>query len=291
MIIIRDMKIFRILIPVLLITGWMTTSCDKLSEPYATVKTQYDTTGKPYVLIEEYTGHKCINCPLASQKARKLVDFYRGKVILMSVHGTSLADPDAKYVLDLRTPEANQWITDFAIPYVPMALINRAVIGGAYPVASDQWAVGIESQMVKPVMTSMSVQASYNVTSKEITANVTTWFKRKLAAGANICMYVVEDSIEGIQANKDPEAGPTPDINPYYFNETFRASINGTYGEQLTSSVDTARSYAYTKKFTVTSTDWKPAQLSLIATITDPTANPKGEVIGVRKVKLSLTAK
>jgi len=281
------MKIFRVLLPVFLVAGLIMTSCDKLNAPYATVKTQFDSTHKPIVLLEEYTGHKCINCPLATLKARKLADYYLGKVILMSVHGTSLADPDAKYTLDLRTPEANQWITDFAIPYVPMALIDRATFGGAYPVGADLWGAAVEAEMLKPVMTGLKVQASFNTDTKEITANVTAWFKRKLASSANICLYIVEDSIQGMQANKDTAAGPTPDIDPYYFNETFRASMNGPYGELLTSSVDTTKTYSYSKKFTVTNTSWDPTRISLIATITDPTVNLKGEIIGVNKVKIS----
>lgn len=285
------MKIFRVLLSVLLVSGWIMTSCDKLDSPYATVKTQYDTTNKPFVLFEEYTGHKCNNCPLATQKARALADYYRGKLIVMSVHATSLADPDAKYTLDLRTPEGAQWCTDFTLAYVPRALINRALIGGSYPVNSDQWGVAVETQMAKPVMTGMKVTAYYSTTTKEVTANVTVWFKRKLSAGAGINLYIAEDSIAGLQANKDPEAGPTPDINPYYFNETFRVSMNGTYGDQLTTTVDTTKIYTYTKKFTVTSIDWNPSQLFLITTITDPTLNPKGEIIGVNKVKISVSTR
>ncbi|MCX6283049.1 MAG: Omp28-related outer membrane protein [Bacteroidetes bacterium] len=281
------MKLFRILLPVLLVFGWILTSCDKLDPPYAAVKTTYDTTNKPFVLLEEYTGHKCNNCPLATQKAHKLADYYLGKVIIMEVHATSLADPDPKYTLDLRTPEGAQWCTDFSIGYVPRALINRSQVGGSYPVNSDQWAAAIEIQMAKPVKTGISARSTYNSDTKEITANVTVRFKRKLTSSAGINLYILEDSIAGLQSNKDTAAGTTPEINPYYFNETFRASMNGTYGEQLTASVDTTKTYSYTKKFTVTNTDWDSSQLWLVTTITDP-ATPGGEIIGVNKVKISL---
>jgi len=264
----------------------MLTSCDKLEPPYATVKTQYDTTNKPFVLLEEYTGHKCNNCPLATQKSRQLADYYRGKLILMSVHASNLADPDPKYTLDLRTPEGTQWYTDYAVSYVPRALFNRALIGGSYPVNSDQWGMAVESQMAKPVMTGLKVIAAYNSTTKEISASVTAWFKRKISAGANICFYIIEDSIQGLQSNKDTAAGTTPDINPYYFNETFRASMNGLYGELLTASVDTTKTYSYTKKFTVTDPSWVPGRLSLISTITDLSASSNGVIIGVNKVKI-----
>ncbi len=280
------MKIFRILIPVLLLSGWMMTSCDKLSEPYAAVKTEFDTTNKPFVLFEEYTGHKCNNCPLATMKAEKLADFYRGRMIVMSVHATDLADPDPKYTLDLRTPEGTLWCTDFALAYVPRALINRAIIGSSYPVNSDKWGEAIEAQLAKPIVTMIKAAAAYNSSGNEITASVTVWFKKSLSAGANINLYVLEDSIQGLQSNKDTAAGPTPDINPYYFNNTFRASMNGNFGELLTSSVEINKVYTYTKKFKVTNTDWDTDLLSLVATITDPTANPLGEIVGVTKVKI-----
>lgn len=287
------MKIFRILIPVsvLLIAGFISTSCDKLSEPYATVKNEFDSTNRPYVLLEEYTGHKCINCPLATKNAQKLVAYYKTKLILMEVHGTSLADPDPKYTLDLRTPEGNQWITDFAIPYVPMALINRATFGSAFTVASDQWALAVESEMAKPVKTVIKATASYNDATKEFSADVKVWFKRKLSAGANICLYIIEDSIVGKQANKDTAAGPTPEIDPYYFNETFRGSINGNYGEQLTSSVDTTIMYSFSKTAKINSAIFDSTRLSLITAITDPSLTTKGQIIGVNKVKVVLVAK
>ena len=287
------MKIFRILIPVsvLLIAGFISTSCDKLSEPYATVKNEFDSTNRPYVLLEEYTGHKCINCPLATQKAQKLVAYYKTKLILMEVHGTSLADPDAKYTLDLRTAEGNQWITDFAIPYVPMALVNRATYGSAFPVASDQWALAVESEMAKPVKTMIKATAAYNDDTKEFSANVKVWFKRKLSAGANICLYIVEDSIVGKQANKDTAAGPTPEIDPYYFNETFRGSMNGNYGDQLTPTVDTTVMYTFSKIAKINGTVYDSTQLSLITAITDPSLATKGQIIGVNKVKVALVAK
>ncbi|MCX6282315.1 MAG: Omp28-related outer membrane protein [Bacteroidetes bacterium] len=284
------MKIFRVLLPVLLVCGWILTSCDKLDPPYAAVKTQFDTTNKPFILLEEYTGHKCNNCPLATKKAHSLAEYYMGRVIIMEVHATNLADPDPKYTLDLRTTEGSQWCTDFGIGYVPRALVNRSLFGGSYPVNSDQWATAIQSQMLLPVKTSIRAQASYNADSKEITANITVLFKRKLSADAGINLYIVEDSIVGLQSNKDTAAGPTPEINPYYFNETFRASMNGTYGDQLTTTVDTAKTYTYTKKYTISSTDWVPAQLYLITTITDP-ATPRGEIIGVNKIRISSSAR
>lgn len=280
------MKIFRIIIPVLLFSAWMMTSCDKLDPPYATVKTSYDTANKPFVLLEEYTGHKCNNCPLATQKAHKMAEYYGGKVILMSVHATDLALPDPKYVLDLMTPEGTYWCTKYALSYVPRALVNRAIVGSGYPVNSDKWGVAIEEQMAKGVRAFVKVSASYNGSSKEVTASVTTWFKQALSSNAKINLFILEDSIQGLQANKDTAAGPTPDIDPYFFNYTFRAAMTDKDGDQLTPTVEVNKAYTFTKTFPA-NTAWNTKQLSVVATVVDPTSGTLGEIIGVAKTKVS----
>ncbi len=283
------MKLFRIFIPVLLVSGWIMTSCDKLDPPYATVLTQYDTTNKPYILLEEYTGHTCNNCPLATQKALRLIDYYRTKVILMTVHATSLADPNPKYPLDLRTPEGTLWAGDYSISGVPAGTINRTAIGGSIAVPSDKWGEAIETQISKPIAAMVQLSASYSSSTREISASVSGWFKKKLTAGSNICLFITEDSIEGKQSNKDTAAGPTPEIDPYYFNETFRGSMNGNYGSLFSATVEVDKLYTYTKTFPVTNTDWNTNRLYLIAAILDPSASQFGEIIAVTKARIVST--
>ena len=46
------------------------------------------------VLIEDYTGHKCGNCPAAARELHKLDSIYTGKIVddiaLIIVHGGSM---------------------------------------------------------------------------------------------------------------------------------------------------------------------------------------------------------
>src|SRR5512133_2768801 len=73
---------------------WMV-SCDKLDEPYAVKKTGSDTITGPVrkVLLEDYTGHKCVNCPKAAMDARVMEEALGGRLILMAVHAGYFAEP------------------------------------------------------------------------------------------------------------------------------------------------------------------------------------------------------
>lgn len=281
------MKIFPVLILALAALGWTLTSCDKLDPPYATVVTKYDTTGKPYVLLEEYTGVRCINCPTATQEAHELAKYYIDRVILMAVHATELADTNKSYPLYLKTPEGNQWNSDYTVGYVPRGLVNRAKYNSAFPINKDKWASAIDVQLAKPVVCVLKGSATYNSASKQITANLSAYFKSTLPAGAKVCLYITEDGIQGKQANNDPNVGTTPDIDPYTFDNTFRGSMNSTYGEQLTASIEVNKIYTYSKTFTVTNQAWNTGNLYIIALVTNASPDALNEVVTVTRFKVT----
>ena len=64
------------------------------------------------VLIEDFTGFKCANCPDASSELHKIEEIYPDKVIGIAIHAGSFAEPSGVFVTDFRTDEGNE-ITDF----------------------------------------------------------------------------------------------------------------------------------------------------------------------------------
>jgi hypothetical protein len=282
------MKIYQVLVLTLIVCGFVLSSCDKLEPPYATVKTKYDTTGKPYVLLEDYTGIRCINCPTETKRAEDLVTYYIDRVILMGVHATELADTLAgsPYKPYLKTPEGNEWASYYKVDYVPLGLVNRAKYNSKYALAPGVWSAAIDAQLAKPVVAVVKATASCNSATKQIQASVRVTFKKMISGSANVNLYITEDSIKGVQANNNSAVGPVPTIDPYYYNGVFRASMNGVNGEQLTSSVEVGKTYTYTSSYTVNSTSWNLRKLFLIVTVTDNDQATLKEVIGVTKAKI-----
>jgi hypothetical protein len=98
----RTLKLIGLLSFATLVLG----SCDEIDPPYMDgVQTPpIDTTECPIptfpadthhvkvVLLEDYTGHKCVNCPTAAEIAHNLQITYGEKIILMAIHAGFFAE-------------------------------------------------------------------------------------------------------------------------------------------------------------------------------------------------------
>ena len=88
-------------------------ACDIIEEPYFKENNGGGETPEPkvqkYVLLEDYTGVKCVNCPAAGEFALQLQEQYHHKVIVLGVHAGSLAFYPP---FNLTTTEGDAWWSD-----------------------------------------------------------------------------------------------------------------------------------------------------------------------------------
>lgn len=81
-------------------------SCDKVKNPVITKETAVGTTfdsvsnaavsGYKKTLLEDYTGHKCGNCPAAARLASSLTAQYQSSLVVIAVHAgffTAITSP------------------------------------------------------------------------------------------------------------------------------------------------------------------------------------------------------
>ena len=84
------------------------TSCDKIDinnthKPYTPMS------GGKTVLIKDFTGARCVNCPAAAEVAHEIQhNLGEDRVFIMSVHAGYLATPVGLFP-DFRTDEGTQW--------------------------------------------------------------------------------------------------------------------------------------------------------------------------------------
>ena len=92
-----DMKtIFKITV-FFLVGAVLLQSCTKISEPYYTVKSVSVDTNKRAVLLEDYTGHLCVNCAPAAKIASTIQELNKGQVFAVAVHAGMFARPIRPY--------------------------------------------------------------------------------------------------------------------------------------------------------------------------------------------------
>jgi thiol-disulfide isomerase/thioredoxin len=118
---------------VLSLFSLMMASCDVIEEPF---DKDFDFTpdhNSPKILIEDFTGHLCVNCPKGAEKYHDLQMLYPDKILVVGIHGGGFAkptiddSPDAKYTNDFRTSVGNELIIKYNAESVgmPCALVCR----------------------------------------------------------------------------------------------------------------------------------------------------------------------
>jgi hypothetical protein len=269
----------------LTVSALMLGSCDKLDPPYATIAGQdIDTTNKKTILIEDYTGIKCVNCPSAAVVAHTLENLYKHKVVVMAVHAGYYAQPDASglYTADYRTPEGTAWFTGYGLIATPMGMVDRVTVNSTKAIMVAIWSSTVQSEFLKIKEANISIAATaskgaptvgIHVVTNFLTAKQGTWM-------LNVC--VVEDSIISPQKNNDPLINNGKDVENYVHMNMLRKTITGENGEVIARNPASGN---YSAQYTLTLDPvWKPNHLSLVVFISD---SATGTILQAGKKNLS----
>lgn len=235
--------------------GFFASGCDFVDPPYSDVigdcPLDDDCLGKlpvdPFseapvkkVLFEEYTGHKCVNCPRASEIAYDLAkNTFKDRAYLVSVHATGLAEADpapSKYSTDYTTEAGNEYKDIFNIIAVPLGLINRELRPNSteFYFSSTEWEATIAETLDQPAEAQIHITPCYNDSTRELKIVSDIKYLTDATDREHYTVWLVEDSVRGWQ--KDGRRQPQ-DVENYLFHDLFRGALNGPFGQPLTDGV------------------------------------------------------
>jgi len=207
------------------------------------------------VLLEDYTGHTCGNCPRAAEKAEELVGIYKSKLVVLANHvSKTFAAPKGKYLEDFRDATATEWDAFFGMSGagLPKGTVNRVLISGAYPQNYGSWATNVQTELNKPQTVKLDVYTTYDPGQKLLNLRVFTTFKTALAFNVNLSMVLVYDSVVTNQTDYTPPPGATVvdgDRRPdYLFEHIMVKPLNGTWGQLVKASPIAANDTATIRK-------------------------------------------
>jgi hypothetical protein len=261
-------------------------SCNKISDPYYSVKAVVvDTTWRP-VLLEDYTGHLCVNCAPAATLAATLQELYPAQVYVVSVHAGQFALPipsNPDFTGDYRCTASNDWFgyTGFNIDGNPKGMVNRVPFNNKISFGTSDW-----NEAVKKVkstysrMAVMTVHNVYNAAGSMLNSRIDVKFLQGYAGKVNLTVCILEDSIIGGQKNIIPPDS-VPLIRHYNFMHVLRGTLTGSFGDLIVTAP--ANGDLITRSFPYDfnkSPSWVPEHCSVIAFISD--ADTK-EVLHVAK--------
>ncbi|MFC2100390.1 Omp28 family outer membrane lipoprotein [Bacteroidota bacterium] len=260
------MKFFRY-IYLIFIAAIVIQSCDKIDAPYKEKGTGGDTAQVvKKILLEEFTGHICPNCPTASKIAHDLKVYAGKQLILLSIHGGFLAEPGTSpFTYDFTCNVGDELFTHFGSPNPPKGLINRIERNGNQIIATGDWNTFVDSLLQVEQDAQMEITNNYNENTRVLNTTVETEFFNTIAGPISLCVYIVEDSIISPQKNNDPNIPPVGNILDYVHMHVLRGSMNGTWGDTLVQG-NPVVSQKYSKSYSFTLDNaWEAKNCGVVA--------------------------
>lgn len=223
------------------------TSCDIIEGPYLIDNNTNPVDTNTFVkkvLIEDFTGHRCPNCPAAAEELVSLQDFYGDRVIGIAIHPSSPAfsTPSpltaSSYTYDFRTQFGDDIDNIFEITTVglPRGMVNRTGFDTQHQLGKDEWSSIVQMELEKAPI--FGITLSSNVSNGNGTISITAEAltninldKKEKIEDYNIVICLTEKNI--VQWQKDNTAG---DIEDYEHNHVLRTMINTTFGESIGNS-------------------------------------------------------
>ena len=262
-------------------------SCDKIEGPYITPDESVETnvefpdidpaTVFRKVLIEEYTGHRCTNCPDGHRELASLHERYGDSLVAIGIHAGGFAMTSGIFSTDFRTEEGNTLYEDFTINQIgtPAAVVNRKQHGNVYPLSIPAWQPAIEEELTHDCVAAVQLINVFDASSQKLTAHTKTTRLNGDTSDLQIALYIIEDGI--VAPQKDGEET----ILEYVHNHVLRGSLNGVYGTQLTTPEEDG-TYLKSYELDCSAKSWNFSNCSVVAILMDAETH---EVLQVEQAK------
>ena len=225
----RNLNIF-------IFTFFIVSSCEVVEGPY---QNEINNNGSSEtilqkILIEDFTGHTCMNCPDAATELESIKELYPNQVIGIALHvGNTFARPlppnsSNKYLTDFRTKWGEEIDNYFEVSSVglPKGMINRK---DEEPKSKDDWGNVVSEIINNSALFDIDISATPFVFG-DCDIEVIVTALENVDGEYNIVIAITEDSIVDWQKNG------SYDDSVYVHNHVLRAIINNTWGENLKSS-------------------------------------------------------
>lgn len=234
-----------------------TISCDKVTFP-TKIMTELDTTlytdGQfaeyPWpvfttnsntnrnVLIEDYTGHHCPNCPDAAEVAANIEAANSERVFVASIHtgpggdgffqdiSLDCSDPENDYCYDFRTTESNLYGVEFGTGFGflgnPSGNINRITFGTDMFSNHATWTANTATTLTdNDLKVNLQAESNYYAASNGVYLHVQSEFLEDLTGDYSIVTYVIQNQIIEDQDSSGIH------VHHYHHHNVFIGCIDG----------------------------------------------------------------
>ncbi len=286
-------KIFTLFI---IVTVYFT-SCDKIEQPFMKENNDVDTTACPVpdfpsfsnpqkkVLLEEFTGHKCPNCPLGGAAAHNLLNTYQNRLAVVAIHAGfyATADNNGHFTANYITAEGEEIANYFSVTLNPIGIVNRKKFNNEFLINLGDWNTAIDNIINEQPEMYIQVISQLSQTDSSYCIHTKVNYLEDLQGNFNLCVFITENDIISPQKTTDVTNYPSGIIEDYEHNHVLRKVLGGTWGKSIaTGQVYTDSSFVQSYKLNINS-NWNKSNLEIISFVYDV---DNEEVIQMERVPL-----
>ena len=181
------------------------------------------------VLIEDYTGQYCVNCPRATEEIERLIEQYGDSIVIaVAIHsgpfGKSKGEPSPLY-----TDVGDMYFNTWGMSAQPIGLIDR--LFGSTPFSYTDWAGGVNYEVAIEPPVGFLTDIDYDEETRDVAIEVQTIGLDSALVSGKLQVWLVEDSIDSFQLMPDGSRE-----EHYNHMHVFRASVNDPWGDALSVS-------------------------------------------------------
>lgn len=194
------------------------------------------------ILIEDFTGQKCINCPTGTEIINSIVETYgEENVIAVGIHSGPLGFAGNSKTVGLMTDTGNEYYTRWDKENKmgqPWVIFNRKTSPDSH---YNNWAAMVGTIISEKANLSVKIANAYDAATRTLTTTVGVDGVNGTVNG-KLQVWIVEDGVKALQMMPDGSAN-----KEYVHNHVFRAAVNGTWGEDVTvkEGETTTKQYSY----------------------------------------------
>ncbi|MFN8285686.1 MAG: Omp28-related outer membrane protein [Chitinophagales bacterium] len=216
------------------------------------------------VMIEEFTGVRCPNCPQGHQILATIKSAHPDNVVAMSMHPiNSLGAPyNGLSVMDFRMQEVQDLFTGYySNPgFEPCAGIDGQLFSGETFVLIDKnkWSTKVDAQLATSTPVNIELSRTYDSTNRQLTMVVELHYTQNVTETNKLTVGLIESGMVTAQLNGSV-------IDTFYtHNDVLRTFITANTGDALSETLEPGRVIrkVYQK---VLDAAWKPENMKIVA--------------------------
>ncbi len=215
------------------------------------------------VLIEEFTGVRCVNCPQGSAEIENLISIHGDKLVAISIHAGFFSDPYPESLYDFRTPDGDN-LEPFLGPLssFPTAVIDRTLFDGeqAMVIGQASWSAYIAQQLDEAASISVEVLPEYDSSSRELSIDVSGIALLDLEHDIYLTVLITETNIADYQLK------PEGKDEDYLHKHVLRDILTPFSGSNISATLNSGDTYDESFSYNIPN-EWDANNCSVIAFI------------------------